>query len=136
MRQVVRHEMKSLPQRPPENPLGHAAHFGEPQHEHCLVQRIRPPLGAIVPAAQPGIERIRDMVDVAGTQPGMLQAETDGTLGELVRIVDARFLAVLDAVEPFLLGGGDERAVDQQRGGGFVIDRVDSQNVHRPTRTL
>src|SRR5262249_46655259 len=38
--------------------------------------------------------------------------------------------------EPLLLGGGDERAVDDQRGGGPVIHRVDSENVHRPKTRL
>jgi hypothetical protein len=72
------------------------------------------------------------MVDIAATQPCVIQTETDRMLGELVRVVYVRFLTVLDAVEPFLLGGGDERAVDDQRGGGLVIHRVDSENVHRP----
>jgi hypothetical protein len=34
-----------------------------------------------------------------------------------MRVVEVRFLAVLDAIEPFLLDGGDESAVDEQRGG-------------------
>src|SRR5262249_1475922 len=93
-------------------------------------------VGGIMFPPQPRVERIAHMVDVARPQPRMLQTEFDGTLGELVRVVDARLFAVLDAVEPFLLGGGDERAVDQHRRGGFVIDRVDSQNVHRLTRTF
>jgi hypothetical protein len=74
------------------------------------------------------------MVDIAATQPGIIQTETDRMLGELVRVVDVRLLTVLDAVEPLLLGGRNERAVDDQRGGGLVIHRVDSENVHRPTR--
>jgi hypothetical protein len=44
----------------------------------------------------------------------MVQAETDRTLGELMRVVEFRRLAVLDAIEPFLLDGGDERAVEEQ----------------------
>ena len=47
----------------------------------------------------------------------MAQAETDRTLGKLMRVVEIRRLAVFDAIEPFLLDGGDERAVDEQRGG-------------------
>ena len=120
-------------QRPPKNPLGHTAHLAEPQEEDFLPSRIRPPLGAKLRSAQLGLERICHMVDIAGTQPGVIQAETDRMLGELVRVVDVRFLTVLDTVEPFLLGGGDERAVDEHRGGGLVIYRVDSENVHRPT---
>jgi hypothetical protein len=34
-----------------------------------------------------------------------------------MRIVEVRFLAMLDAIEAFLLDGGDEFAVDNQRGG-------------------
>ena len=131
MREMVRHEMKSLPQRPPKNPLGHAAYLTEPQKEDFLPSRIRPPLGPKLRSAQPGLERICHMVDIAGAQPGIIQAETDRMLGELVRVVDVRFLAVLDAVEPFLLGSGDERAVDEHRSGGLVIYGVDSENVHR-----
>src|SRR5262245_59265088 len=133
MRQMVRHEMKSLPQRPPKNPLGHTAHLAEPQEEDFLPSRMRPPLSAKMGSAQLGVERICHMVDIAATQPSVIQTETDRMLGELVRIVYVCFLTVLDAVEPFLLGGGDERAVDDQRGGGLVIHRVDSENVHRPT---
>ena len=132
MRQMVRHEMRSLPQRPPKNPLGHTAHLAEPQEEDFLPSRIRPPLGAKLRSAQLGVERICHMVDIAATQPGIIQTETDRMLGKLVRVVDVRLLTVLDAVEPLLLGGGDERAVDDQRGGGLVIHRVDSENVHRP----
>jgi hypothetical protein len=40
------------------------------------------------------------MVDIAATQPGIIQTETDRMLGELVRVVDVRLLTVLDTVEP------------------------------------
>ena len=75
------------------------------------------------------------MTDIASGEPGMVQAKTDRTFGELMRVVEFRLLAVLDAIEPFLLDGGDERAVDEQRGGQLVIHRVDSKDVHRPTST-
>src|SRR5215472_9670597 len=132
MRQIVRHKMNSLPQQPPKNPLSHTAHLAEPEEEDFLQSRIRPPLGAKLHSAQLGVERICNMVDIAATKPGIIQTETDRMLGKLVRVVDVRLLTVLDAVEPLLLGGGDERAVDDQRGGGLVIHRVDSENVHRP----
>jgi hypothetical protein len=45
----------------------------------------------------------------------VIQAEADRTLGELMRVVEVRCLAVLDATEPFFLDSGDELAVDQQR---------------------
>jgi hypothetical protein len=34
-----------------------------------------------------------------------------------MRVVELGRLAVLDAIEPFLLDGGDELAVDEQRRG-------------------
>src|SRR4030095_11108619 len=74
------------------------------------------------------------MVDIAATQPGIIQTESDCMLGKLVRVVDLRLLTVFDAVEPLLLTGDDEHAVDDQRGGGLVIHRVNAENVHRPTR--
>src|SRR5712692_5555663 len=86
MRQMVGHEMKTLPQRPPENPLGPVAHLAEPQQEDLLEFRIRPPLGTKLRPAQPGLERIRHVVDIADTQPGMIQAEADRAFGELMRL--------------------------------------------------
>src|SRR4029453_3939040 len=85
-------------------------------------------------SAQLGVERICHMVDIAATQPGIIQTETDRMLGKLVRVVDLRLLTVFDAVEPLLLAGDDEHAVDDQRGGGLVIHRVNAENVNRPTR--
>ena len=113
---MVGHEMKALPKRTSKKLLGNAAHLAKPQPEGFLKPRI-PPLGAILRPAQLGAERICHVIDVAGGQPGMVQAETDRTLGELMRVVEFRRLAVLDAIEPFLLDGGDQRAVDEQRGG-------------------
>ena len=59
------------------------------------------------------------MTDIARGQPGVLQAETDRTLRQLVRVVEFSGLGVLDAIEPLLLDGGDEHAIDEQRGGRF-----------------
>src|SRR5262249_47210427 len=132
MRKMVRQKRKSLQQRPPKNPLGPTAHLAEPQEEDFLPSRIRPPLGAKLHSAQLGVERICHMVDIAATQPGVIQTETDRMLGKLVRVIDVRLLTVLDAVEPLLLGGGDERAVDDQRGGGLGIHRVESVYDHLP----
>jgi hypothetical protein len=36
---------------------------------------------------------------------------------ELMRVIELRLLTVLDAIEPLLLDSGDERAVDEERGG-------------------
>jgi hypothetical protein len=57
------------------------------------------------------------MTDIASGEPGVIQAKADRTFWELMRVVELSPLAVLDAIEPFLLDGGDERAVDKQRGG-------------------
>src|ERR1700686_101494 len=39
---------------------------------------------------------------------------------------------MFDAIEPLLLDGDNEPAVDQQRGGRIVIHGIDSKNVHWP----
>ncbi len=57
------------------------------------------------------------MTDIASGEPGVIQARADRTFGELMRVIEFSLLAVLDAIEPFLLDGGDEHAVDEQRGG-------------------
>src|SRR5258708_2903951 len=133
MCEMVGHEMKSLPQRTFKKLLGDTAHLAEPQQEDFLRPRIRPPLGAKSRSAQLGVERVCHVIDIGGGEPGIIQAETNRTLGELMRVVDVRQLAVFDAIEPLLLNGDDERAVDEQRGGRIVIHRVDSKNIHRPT---
>ena len=76
-----------------------------------------PPLGAKSRPAQFRIERIGHVIDIVGGEPGVVQAETDRLLGKLMRVVDVGQFSVLDAIEPFLLGGDDEFAVDEQRGG-------------------
>src|ERR1700694_1358864 len=40
---------------------------------------------------------------------------------------------MFDAIEPLLLDGDNEPAVDEQRGGGIVIHCINSKNVHWPT---
>jgi len=57
------------------------------------------------------------MPDIASGEPGVVQAKADRTFRELMRIVEFSLLAVLFAIEPFLLGSGDECAVDEERGG-------------------
>src|SRR6266566_3771387 len=53
---MVRHEMQSLPERTSETFLDGTAHLTKPQSEGLLQPRI-PPLGAISPPAQLGVER-------------------------------------------------------------------------------
>jgi hypothetical protein len=47
----------------------------------------------------------------------VIETVTDRTLGELMRIVEVRLLAVLDAIESLFLDGGDKLAVEEQRCG-------------------
>ena len=51
------------------------------------------------------------MTDIASGQPGVIQAKTDRLFRELMRVIPLSLLAVLDAIEAFLLDSGDERAV-------------------------
>src|SRR6185437_14145951 len=95
-----------------------------------------PPLGAVSLAAQLGIERVGDMVDVADGEPSVLQAETDRALRKLMRVIAVRFLAVLDAIEPLLLGSSHELAVDEQSSGRFMIHRVNSKDIHHSALLL
>ena len=55
------------------------------------------------------------MIDIAGGEAGVFQAKADRALGKLVRVIPIGFLGMLDAIEAFLLDGGDEFAVDKQR---------------------
>jgi hypothetical protein len=64
-----------------------------------------------------GIERVGDVIDIVAGKARMFQAVADRALGELMRVVEIRFLAVLDAIEALFLDGGNELAVDEQRGG-------------------
>src|ERR1700754_3575392 len=113
---MVGYEMKAVSKRTSKKLLGSTLHLAKPQPERFLKPRI-PPLRAILRPAHLGIERIGHVIDIAGGKPGMVQAETDRTFGQLMRVVEFRLLAVFDAVEPFLLDGRDELAVDEQRGG-------------------
>jgi hypothetical protein len=57
------------------------------------------------------------MTDIVSGEPGVIQAKADRTFWQLMRVIEFGPLAVLYAIEPFLLDSGDERAVDEQRGG-------------------
>ncbi len=82
--------MKSLPQRTFKKLLGDIAHLAEAQQEDFLRPRIRPPLGAKPRSAQLRVERVCHVIDIGGGEPGIIQAETNRTLGELMRVVDVR----------------------------------------------
>jgi hypothetical protein len=61
------------------------------------------------------------MIDITGDEACVLQAKADRPLRELMRVIPFSRLGVLDAIKPFLLDGGNELAVDEQRSGGLVI---------------
>src|SRR5215510_7227706 len=63
-----------------------------------------------------------DVVDVAGGEAGLTQAEVDGVLGELVIVFLPR--------EAFFLGGGDQHPVAKQGGGGVVEVAGQPEDVH------
>jgi hypothetical protein len=111
---VVGHEMESRPERTSKKLFDRALHLTEPQAEGFLDSRI-PPLGAISPRAQLGIERVGDMIDIAAGEAGVFQAKADRALGELVRVIPSGLLGVLDAIEAFFLDGSDQLAIDEQR---------------------
>ena len=73
-----------------------------------------------------GIERIGDVIDIGGGQSGMLQAETDRTFGQLMRVVEFRRLAMLDAVEPSSSTAATSLP-STSSGGRLVIDRINSK---------
>src|SRR5580658_239847 len=105
MCQMVGHEVKSLPQPMSKKFICDAAHLTEPQQEDFLEPRIHPPLGAKSRSPQLRVERVGHVIDIAGGEPGMVQAETDRPLWQLMRVVDVRQLAIFDAIEPLLLDG-------------------------------
>lgn len=47
-----------------------------------------------------------------------------------MRIVDLRFLGMLDAIEPLFLAGRHDLTVDNQCGRRFMKHSVDTENVH------
>jgi len=67
----------------------------------------------VPPAARPRIAADRDVVEVGSGETRVGKAP-GRRLGREAR-------AVLDAVEPLLLGRADELAVDDERGGGVAV---------------
>ncbi len=62
------------------------------------------------------------VIQVSGLDPGALQTELDGMMGEAE--------VMLDAAEAFLFGGGNQLTVLQQGGRGVVVVAGDSQDIH------
>src|SRR6185437_2783433 len=131
VRQMMRHEMQSVPERASKKVFDGTPHLTESQPKGLLAPRI-PPFGAISHSAHLRIKRVCNMIDIAGVEFGMVQAKPDCAFRELMRVIEFSLLAVLDAIESLLLGRGDELVVDEQRSGGLVIHRVDSKDVQLP----
>jgi hypothetical protein len=91
---------------------------------------VWPPAGVKFYTTQPRIERVRHAVDVGSLKSGIIQAKADRLLRKLVRIVDPRLLGMLEAVEPLFLARRHDLAVDEHCGRGFMINSIDSENVH------
>ena len=75
-----------------------------------------------------GVVRVRDRVEVGRLEPRLGQAERHRLLGQLPGRERHGRLAVLAAREALLLGGGDDLAVDDERGGRIVEDGIDSED--------
>src|SRR4051812_35414794 len=70
------------------------------------------------------------MVDVGELDPRRAEAIVDRMERQLPDRERQRALAVLDAREPLLLGGGDYAAVAHQAGGRIVERRVETKGNH------
>ena len=91
-----------------------------------------PAVGGDVRAGRGGqarVERVGDGVEVLRGDTPPLQAPGGRLLGQLPGGERNGGLAVLAAAEAFLLGGGHDLAVDDERGSRIVEDGVDSQDV-------
>src|SRR5206468_5456436 len=77
------------------------------------------------PEVGPRVAADRDVVELGGGQPGVRETPGGRERGEAG--------AVLDAVEALLLGGGDELAVDDERGRSVAVKGVQAEDRrHRP----
>jgi hypothetical protein len=71
---------------------------------------------------EPGPVGEGDHVDLADADARQVQAEPDGLVGET--------FGVPLAVEPLLLGQGDQPAILQQAGRGVMAEAVDPKDAH------
>lgn len=76
------------------------------------------------------VERIADHIQVLRPQARELQATPHRQFRHFPRGEGHRALTVLAPAEPLLLGGCDDPAVDHERGGRVVEERVHSQYTH------
>ena len=130
VREVMGNELQCATELPPENPVGSVADLIEAPQEFHLQLAVRPPVRVKFRAAKLRIERVRHPVDLGSPKSRMIQTKAYRLLGKLVRIVDLRFLGMLDAIEPLFLAGRHDLAVDNQCGRRFMKHSVDTENVH------
>src|SRR5581483_10714889 len=77
---------------------------------------------------------VRHRVELVRRDAGALEAPARRLLGELPRRERHRWLAVLPATEPLLFRGGDDLAVDDDRGRGVVEHGVHPEHRrHEPS---
>lgn len=117
MGEVMVDELQFPVQRPAQRLFDNIADLSEPHKENLLATLISPPICPKSRLAKSGRVGVADKIDCGRLDPGIVQAEANRVLGKHVRIVRPRLLAVLDAIEPFLLAGCDDVAINDQRGG-------------------
>jgi hypothetical protein len=74
------------------------------------------------------VARDRDVVDVLRLQAGVVEAPAGGESREPG--------AVLDAVEPLFLGGGDELTIHDEGRGGVAVVRVEAEDRRHATMVV
>src|SRR6185369_12525570 len=86
MREVVRDERQRPSDPAPQDPARRVTDLLKMLQEDRLPPGIEPPFSAKRLAAKVRIERVRDAIDVAAAESGVLQAEPYGILGKHVRV--------------------------------------------------
>ena len=65
-----------------------------------------------------------NVIDIGERELRLPQAISDGLRGKT--------RPMLDAAEALLLGGGEKHAVAHECGGGIAVERVESEDDHKP----
>lgn len=125
--------------------VGDVAHLRRVEPGQCRGQEVgrahRVLRAQVLPVAlgalddQGRVVGVGDRVDVLGGEACLLQAPGRRLLRQLPGREREGPLAVLAAAEPFLLRGGDDAPVGDDRRGGVVKDRVDAEKSHRAPPT-
>ena len=115
MRQMVGHEMKSLPERTSKKLFDGTVHLTEPQPEGFLDPRIPTTRRDIAFGAASGSNDRRHDRYRAAVRPACFRQKRIARSGSWCGLSQFGLLGMLDAIEAFLLDGGDELAIDEQR---------------------